>query len=376
MVLSLRNIPSSVPCTPRTFLLEGGTLADLKGRYGIEARRHAIYPNLVHLKYNQLESPMDNPIVRECRGIILDEEDAWRVVAWPFKKFFNYGESHAPSIDWATARVQEKLDGSMMSMYFWDGRWHVSSSGVPDASGTIAGTHMTFADLFWKTFIKKGFKDPERACYGSTYIFELTSPYNRVVVSHPEPDLHLIGIRNIWSGSECGIRYSTAYNPVSEFSLTALDDVLATFQTMDPLKQEGYVIVDGDFNRIKVKHPGYVALHHLKSSFSVKRLVEVIRNGESAEVLVAFPEWKVPFEKVTAAYMALVTQLEQDFEALRGIENRKEFAMMAKNSFYPPIHFSLLDGHCSSVKEGLSRIHIDRLVAMLGVKDLVLEGAI
>jgi len=126
----------------------------------------------------------------------------------------------------------------------------------------------------------------------------------------------------------------------------------------------------------KVKHPGYVALHHLKSSFSTKKLVEIIRSGETAEVLVSFPEWQKPFDQVQAAYDGLVTQLEQDYAELRSIDNRKDFAMAAKLSVLPATHFFLRDSRVPSVKEGLKLVHIDKFVKLLGVEGLVLEGAI
>ena len=365
-----------MPCPPRSALLEGATLADLKGRYGIDAKRHNTYPNLVQLKYSMIGSPMDNPIVQESRGIILDEHNQWRVVSWPFKKFFNYGEGLAADIDWNTARVQEKLDGSMMSIYFWDGQWHVASSGLPDASGAVQGTNWTFAELFWNTWKKQGFKMPSTASFGTTFIFEIMSPYNRIVVSQAVSRLALIGTRSIWSGAEAPIRHTIAYNPVREFALTSIEEALLTFEKMDPLTQEGYVIVDSNFNRVKVKHPGYIALHHMKSSFSVKRVVEVIRTGECSEVLSAFPEWKGPFEQVTAAYDALVIQLEQDYEAIKDVTPRKDFALLAQKSIWPAAHFTLLDKKEDSVKGVLKNIPVDKLVNILGVKDLVLEGTI
>jgi hypothetical protein len=67
---------------------------------------------------------MHEPIVRESRGVILDEADDWRVVARAFDKFFNYGESGADEIDWGTARVQEKVDGCFrrgQSVCVWGG---------------------------------------------------------------------------------------------------------------------------------------------------------------------------------------------------------------------------------------------------------------
>lgn len=59
-----------------------------------------------------------NPIVQEARGIIIDLENL-DVVCWPFRKFGNYNESYADKIDWSTARVQEKIDGSIIKLW-WD----------------------------------------------------------------------------------------------------------------------------------------------------------------------------------------------------------------------------------------------------------------
>ena len=53
---------------------------------------------LVLFKYDQVESDFHEPIVRECRGIIL-EEGTWTVVRCAFFKFFNLGEELADSID-------------------------------------------------------------------------------------------------------------------------------------------------------------------------------------------------------------------------------------------------------------------------------------
>ena len=70
------------------FLRTGGTPDALAELYAVKAVRHKAYPNLVLLKYSQIASDMSLPIVQECRGIILDESDDWRVVSRAYDKFF------------------------------------------------------------------------------------------------------------------------------------------------------------------------------------------------------------------------------------------------------------------------------------------------
>lgn len=66
--------------------------------------------NLVMFKYSQVDSDFNIKLVRECRGIIFDE-DTWEPVSVPFFKFGNAGESYCPDIDWRSARCGEKIDG-------------------------------------------------------------------------------------------------------------------------------------------------------------------------------------------------------------------------------------------------------------------------
>ena len=65
-------------------------LDKLQDELKINVFRHPTLP-LVGFKYNQLESPRTHPIVRECRGVVL-EDKTWKLVAKPFNRFFNVGE--------------------------------------------------------------------------------------------------------------------------------------------------------------------------------------------------------------------------------------------------------------------------------------------
>lgn len=365
-------------CLPQEFLRKEGSLVALEQLYKIKAKRHPVYPHLVQLKYSQIDSPMGEPIVQQCRGIILNAEQDWAVVARPMDKFFNHGEGHAAPINWGRAVVQEKLDGSMLFLYYYEGDWHVATTGMPDAGGEVNGFGFTFAELFWKTFHDSNYVVPGNLHASTTFMFELTTPYNRMVVAYEECDLTLIGLRNNWSGFESPVQYHLAYDAVKSRKLHTIDEVIGTFDTMDPLIQEGYVIVDDKFNRIKVKHPGYVALHHMRSGFSAKTMVEVIRSGETAEILVHFPEWREPFEEIKAAYDGLVMHLEGAFKVLKDIpegkEGQKVFAAEATKNPCSGVLFGLRKGYYPSVREGLKDITIDRMMTVLRAEDIKLVG--
>jgi hypothetical protein len=90
--------------------------------------------NFMMFKYSQIESDFNNPIVRECRGIILDKSD-WSIACHPFHKFGNYGEGYVPDIDWESAIVQEKVDGSLIKLWFnqYTNDWQWSTNGTINA---------------------------------------------------------------------------------------------------------------------------------------------------------------------------------------------------------------------------------------------------
>ena len=66
----------------------GATFDSLLADYSIKHRRHRKHPHLVLFKYDQIASDFSQQIVRECRGIVLDESNGWRVVSRAFDKFF------------------------------------------------------------------------------------------------------------------------------------------------------------------------------------------------------------------------------------------------------------------------------------------------
>jgi len=363
---------STAPLLIQIALRAGKDLTTLCKDFHININRSSRYPNLVHLKYDQFESNMNEALVRQCRGLILDEATNWTVIARPFDKFFNIDEPKAATIDWTTAKVAEKLDGSLTILYRYDDGWHVATSGTCDGSGQVGDFGTTFKDLFWRVFLDKGYKIPSHNWNDYTFMFELMTPFNQVVVKHQKEDLLLIGIRHNLSGVEWPVKNATQYDPVPTFKLQSLADIKASFNEMNPAEQEGYVVYDQHYNRVKVKHPGYVILHHIKSSFNIKYLVELVRSSEIDEVLAYFPEWKQSIDHIKTRYDLLVSGIEIAYIKIKHLKNQKDFASDAIKYPFSGILFALRKGEITTINQGLRQMRIQYLVDMLALdKDVI-----
>jgi hypothetical protein len=353
------------------YLRGGGKPEDLTAKYAIKVNRHPTFPNLTLFKYDQIDSPMGEPIVQESRGIILNEADNWNVLCYSYRKFFNRGEGHAAEIDMNTAKIYDKLDGSLMQMFYYGGEWRIASSGTPDAGGNVYGSNKTFSELFWEVWKGLGYELPKDMGY--SYSFELMTPLNRIVCVYDKPRIVLHGVRNLNTLQEQepeAFAEKNGWECVKSFKANSLEDVAAMAAALDPIKNEGYVAVDANFNRQKIKNPAYVSLAHMKDSMgsSKKRMVEVVRNGESSEFLSVFPEFVEIYNEVKTKFDALVIDAEATFAANKDIEVQKDFAMAVKDKPYASIMFMMRKNKNLTVRQALKDMRVESLANILGVE--------
>jgi hypothetical protein len=265
----------------------------------------------------------------------------------------------------------EKLDGSLCMLYWYNGDWHVATSGDPDASGDVYGQDFTFRDLFWNVWTELGYVLPRPHHRGTTFIFELTTKYNRIVVPQKNARLRLIGFRDGRGMEYLPEDYGGRYQYVSALHVPSLDVVLKANQTLNGAEHEGYVIIDADFNRIKVKHPTYVALHRLKGEGPSKlRFLEIIRTGEGDEVLAHFPEWTEEYLEVANRYNNLRLALWESYENIKMLVPRKEFALAAQKTHCPGVMFAIRDSiDTLEISKCLAEMNIKKLAQILGLKE-------
>ena len=122
---------------------------------------------------------------------------------------------------------------------------------------------------------------------GFTFMFELVSPETQVVVKYPMAHLYHIGTRNNLTGTENNV--GIGMDRPKEYPLKSLDDCIDAAMKLNQsndgqvhsVRKEGFVVVDKNWNRIKVKSPDYLMLHRMSSNsnFSKERIVGLLRNG-------------------------------------------------------------------------------------------------
>jgi hypothetical protein len=340
--------------------------------------------DLVSLNYDQILSPKGDPVADECRGLIL-EKGTWRAVAYPFKRFYNVQEPHASKINLDECVLLEKLDGSLVLVYYYKGQWRIGTRGVPDASGSVGRDTQTFNDLvrtcigdkyphFWKTLDGKGEEfGPSWDLFGAKswqclcLVFEVIGPKNRVVTPYKETDLVLLTARDMDSleelqpGNVCAIAVELGVRTPDGFSFKNMDHIMNLLPQLPPLN-EGYVLTsherdaDGNYPRVKIKNPVYLAVAHcVQGGVSEEKMLEWIMNG-SADTLVSFFEEYVGLrDAVKVKLLAFYDDVDWRFEELRevGKTSRKEFAEKAKTHRGSWLLFNLLDGRIGNAKEGV-----------------------
>ena len=336
--------------------------------------------NLLLFKYNQIKSNFHNKMVRECRGIIL-EKDSFKIVCRPFEKFGNYGESYTADIDWKSASVRAKEDGSLIKVFYYDNSWRIATNGNISAfdsdlvSPFFAEEWSMIIDNFGSLFLyvmSEGYGidnwDFLKGCENETHLFELCSFANKVVVKYDKPTIFYLKSKSNITGIETYYFNIDTKIPVPEvFYLKSLNDCIKMAETFDQ-NHEGFVVTDKNLNRLKIKSPLYVHLHHMKGEvFNDKRALDVIRAGEVEELLNYFPEFQIQIKLIKERYDFYIENAKKYIKYLSNLSeeiknDRKRFANQVKSSKYSDLAFKWLDGKLDSLDEYYAKFPTDKLL--------------
>lgn len=356
------------------YLKSGKTLVDLETEYGIQ---NTILNSKVSLNYDMISSPLHEKICQECRGLIL-RENTWDIVAYPFDKFFNIQEGNAAKVDWSSAKVIEKLDGSLIIFYFDDilDKWCFATRSMPEADGIANG--VKFSDLARTCLYEMGISYKEftqKLNQRYTYLFEMTTPLNQIVVRHEQYKLTLIGVRDIDSLQELDpATIDIGISVPQTFSFSSLEELNEYINKWSPIDHEGVVVVDNKFRRVKIKSIAYVTAHGTISSLSAsdRNIMRLIIMNAHDDVLSLMP--KVLQDKTISfvdKLAKLVETIQKEYDSIKHIDDMKEFARLALKSTWDSPLFALKRNKVNSIGDYLDRQRSDSAIDR--ILDLIKE---
>ena len=353
------------------YLRSNHTIEDLVAEYAIEARE---VDGVVSLNYSQIASPMDEIIPNECRGLIL-EVGTWNVVSRSFRKFYNWGEERAAKIDWNTAKVLEKVDGSLIGFWYYKGEWRISTKGTPNAGGSCGDNAFTFRDLILLTLKDMGFTLESFTKYLDPtifYSFELCAFENMVIIPYDHRELVWLACWDSVTLEEIDIDTMALQIPIrkpNKYPTQTIDQLIAAANAIGKFELEGYVVSDSNLNRIKIKSPAYLAADRVMSRLATpRRLIEFVVMPNYDDVYAILPPYKQ--EQVAIIHeqvRVLVNEINAIFDELKPLAaSRKDFAIAATKTKYSSYLFQLLDGKDNETI--LQKISADTIANWIGLK--------
>lgn len=310
-------------------------LIDMMEQGYVVRRRHPEFPLWIYNYTARAQyANVWNETTMTCRGLITDP--AGRVVARPFKKFFNLDQIQ--ELPKEPFEVYEKMDGSLGILYWWAGVPYIATRGSFDSPQAILATNILrsrYMDALLHPF--------------NTYLFEIIDPANRIVVNYGDrSELTLLAIIDISTGKERPLQ-PIGFPMPQAFTI----DDLSYLRALNMPNREGFVIRFAGGLRVKIKMQEYLRLHKLLTGVNEKRIWECLSTGAGADAMIErvpdeFHDWvKTTAESLQLQYAGIERRARNIFAAteLKANESttRKDYARVFSQSPLKSILFAMLD---------------------------------
>lgn len=238
------------------------------------------FNNLVGFKYttNTVYSGDWDPVTLYARGIVFDK-DTGKVLAYPFEKFFNFGElvddqSNLTTIahdviahqgydnllrDISTQRfrVMDKLDGSLGIMFWTGKKWLIKTAGSFESEQALWANNWAVDNI-----------DVTKLDKNCTYMFEIIYDEDAHPIKYDFEGLVLLGINDNTTMKEKPLTdiIKTAFelniNHAEVLEFSKFLDVLAYAKKL-PNTKEGVVVTFENGFKVKIKGDEFLALQRV-----------------------------------------------------------------------------------------------------------------
>jgi len=315
----------------------------------VKVQRHPDYPNELAIANYTKKAQTNyhwNAVTEQCRGLIFDPRTD-EIIARPFRKFYNYDEAQADKIlGLEEIRAFDKMDGSLGISYPVPGT---------DYEEYAIATRGSFASdqALWATSWLRERRAEMPFIPGTTDLFEIIYPDNRIVVSYGEYEgLKYLGSINTHNGH---FTYEDdMFDDRAELLYTGTLEGL--MNTAARSNAEGFVVVASGGRRVKVKYEEYVRLHRIVTNLSERAVWEMMGGPHpeniddlSMQVDEEHRKWMHDVaNNLVDAYWELYHLAHATWEVAQSEETRKDQAMYIKSVTDDKVlqgaTFALLDG--------------------------------
>jgi hypothetical protein len=250
------------------YLRSGKTLTDLKQEYHIDCIVNDEL-DVVVFNYSAL-TPMNTEIGKEARALFLQLK-TWNVVGKSIGGFLDVDSEEVNStlklFNWNKAKAFTKYDGCLIVLYYYKDQWILGTRFSTDGKCNVFSPNSGESEIHWIDVFKNTLVE-----YGMQweyfitlldeykyYTFELCTPWNRNTVIYPNSLIKLLAIvdSNTLLEDDINEPKLKVFQPDFE-TVNSLEEVYSLIaKNDDPLENEGCVVVDENYTRLKVRNPKY-----------------------------------------------------------------------------------------------------------------------
>ena len=276
------------------------------------------------------------PATLHCRGLVLD--NLYNIIARPLPKFFNLQEYQGNLPD-GVPNISEKLDGSLIILFHYQGQWEVASRG------SFASEQAQMARVLLANYSA----DLDTLDRAYTYLFEIIYPTNRIVVDYGDDRrLVLLAVVHSQTGEELDPAGVNWHDRAEIYPATALPEWLKSIdeKQAELNNHEGFILKWSNGFRLKYKLADYVRLHRIITRVQAKDIWECLsQNQDLDQFLDSVPDEFYNWVKDTkleleTKYQEIEAECQNVFKVC---DSRKESAIYFQQQKYPGVLFLMLD---------------------------------
>ena len=290
--------------------------------------------DLFVLNSQRRQSDFSQLPVRQSNGIILESPEnnvgKPNIVAYSFNVIRDYVETMKEDLtsNWSKYQVENLIDGAVVRMFYYNGRWNVATLKCIDARDANWSSKRSFYDLFEEAAGHCGL-DNTKLNTNYCYTFIVRHPSNHMIVKYDKSSLiHLCTVDMTTLGY---VEHDIQIQRPNQYNFDSFEDFMADLQkpVQRPFNENtllGYILthkVSGD--KVKIEHPEYRLARRLKGNCPNinYRIIELMRqddfnpDGENRKnFLEFFPQYHQNYTKMETNFHRLVKSIHQNYESI------------------------------------------------------------